>query len=196
MAFWKDYIRHVLPAFWHALALTDTLVIGVFIAAGISAAAFGFFGGHAEHPSWWIALAIFLVSLLVLLIRMPYRLYAQQRATINALNNQLARIAEDMLLVDLVKRIVGSDDLFVGENYSKCADALLSIRENAHLGKITVWGRKDVLSRDLALYPLTSIPAEYWDEFGIEYLLFTNDQKGKPIANEEQKRAKEYPRPS
>jgi uncharacterized integral membrane protein len=201
MAFWKDYIRHVLPAFWHALALTDTLVIGVFIAAGISAAAFGFFGGHAEHPSWWIALAIFLVSLLVLLIRMPYRLYAQQRATINALNNQLARITEDssrpifpdMLLVDLVKRIVGSDDLFVGENCSKCGDALRSIRENAHLGKITVWGRKNVLSKDLALYPLTSIPAEYWDEFGIEYLLFTDDQKGKTNRERGAKKSERVP---
>jgi hypothetical protein len=59
MSFWKDYLRQVLPTFWYALALTDTLVIGVFIVAGIFAAAFGFFGGHAEHPSWWIALAIF-----------------------------------------------------------------------------------------------------------------------------------------
>jgi hypothetical protein len=85
----------------------------------------------------------------------------------------------DMLLVDLVKRIVGSDDLFVGENCSKCCDALLSIRENAHLGKIAVWGRKNALSADLALYPLSPIPAEYWDEFSIEYLHFTDDQNGK-----------------
>jgi hypothetical protein len=48
---WKDYLQHVFPAFWHALALTDTLVIGVFIFAGIFAAAFNFFDGRAEHPS-------------------------------------------------------------------------------------------------------------------------------------------------
>jgi hypothetical protein len=95
MNFWKDYLRQVFPAFWHALAITDTLVIGVFILAGISAAAFGLFGGHGEHPAWWIALAIFLVSLLVLLIRIPYRLYAQQRTTINTLNDKLGRITED-----------------------------------------------------------------------------------------------------
>jgi len=91
---WKDYLRKVFPAFWHALALTDTLVIGVFIAAGI-AAGFGFFGGHAEHPSWWIALAIFVISLFVLLVRMPYRLYAEQRTVIHSLNDRLARISED-----------------------------------------------------------------------------------------------------
>ena len=91
---WKDYLRKVFPAFWHALALTDTLVIGVFIAAGI-AAGFGFFGGHAEHPFWWIALAIFVISLFVLLVRMPYRLYAEQRTVIYSLNDRLARISED-----------------------------------------------------------------------------------------------------
>ena len=88
MHFWKDYLRQVFWTFWHALALTDTLVIGTFIVAGILAA-FGFFGGHAEHPAWWIALAIFLVSLLVLLVIMPYRLYAEQRATIDLLNERL-----------------------------------------------------------------------------------------------------------
>jgi hypothetical protein len=95
MDFWKDYLRQVFRAFWHALERTDTLVIGVFILAGIMAAGFGFFGGHAEHPSWQIALAIFLISLFVLLVRVPYRLYAEQRTTINGLNNKIARIAED-----------------------------------------------------------------------------------------------------
>jgi hypothetical protein len=50
MNFWKDYLRQVFRAFWHALERTDTLVIGVFILVGIMAA-FGFFGGHDEHPS-------------------------------------------------------------------------------------------------------------------------------------------------
>jgi uncharacterized integral membrane protein len=89
MHFWKDYLRQVFSTFWHALALTDTLVIGTFIVAGVLAAAFGFFGGQAEHPAWWIALAIFLVSLVVLLVIMPYRLYAEQRATIDSLNERL-----------------------------------------------------------------------------------------------------------
>jgi hypothetical protein len=99
MNFLRDYLRQVFPAFWHALALTDTLVIGVFILAGMSAAAFGFFGGHGEHPSWLIALAIFLVSLLVLLVRIPYGLYAEQRTFINERNEKLARISEDRPLI-------------------------------------------------------------------------------------------------
>jgi uncharacterized membrane protein YtjA (UPF0391 family) len=88
MHFWKDYLRRVFWTFWHALALTDTLVIGTFIVAGILAA-FGFFGGHAEHPAWWIAGVIFLISLIVLLVRMPYTLYAKQRAAIASLNQRL-----------------------------------------------------------------------------------------------------------
>jgi uncharacterized membrane protein YtjA (UPF0391 family) len=88
MHFWKDYLRQILWTFWHALALTDTLVIGTFILAGILAA-FGFFGGHAEHPAWWIAGVIFLISLIVLLVRMPYTLYAKQRADIASLNQRL-----------------------------------------------------------------------------------------------------------
>jgi hypothetical protein len=94
-SFRKDYLREIIPAFWHALALTDTLVIGVFILAGGSATAFGLFGGHTEHPSWWIAFAIFLMSLLVLLVRIPYALYSKQRAKINELQDKLARIRED-----------------------------------------------------------------------------------------------------
>jgi hypothetical protein len=95
MGFWRDYLRQVLPAFWHALALTDTLVIGVFILAGISAAAFGLFGGHGEHPAWWIALVILLVALIILLVRIPYKLYAEQRTTINSLNEKLVKFSDD-----------------------------------------------------------------------------------------------------
>jgi hypothetical protein len=40
-------------------------------------------------------LAIFLISLFVLLVRVPYRLYAEQRTTMNGLNDQIARITED-----------------------------------------------------------------------------------------------------
>jgi hypothetical protein len=43
--FWKDYLRQVFwPPLWHALALTDTLVIGVFIVSGIITGGLGFFG--------------------------------------------------------------------------------------------------------------------------------------------------------
>jgi hypothetical protein len=87
MDFWKDYLREVFRAFWRALERTDTLVIGVLILAGISSL---WLGGHAEHPSWQVAFAIFIVSLFGLLIKMPYRLYAEQRTTIRSLKKRLA----------------------------------------------------------------------------------------------------------
>ena len=55
---------------------------------------------------------------------------------------------------------------------------MLAIRESGHLGKISVWGRRDVLTEDMDLYPRTLIPTDYWNEFGIDYLRFTDDHKG------------------
>jgi hypothetical protein len=92
--YWKDYLREVIPAYWRAFERTDTLVIVVFIVSGIFAI-FGFFGGHADHPSAQIALAILLLTLFVLLVKVPYRLYADQRGKIASLTDQLARIADD-----------------------------------------------------------------------------------------------------
>jgi hypothetical protein len=86
MGFWKDYMCEVFWAFWRALERTDTLIVLVIICAGISSL---WLGGHAEHPSWQIVLTIFLVSLFILLIKMPYRLYAEQRAAIHSLNQRL-----------------------------------------------------------------------------------------------------------
>lgn len=85
--FWKDYLREVFKAFWRALERTDTLVIFVFIISGIIISAV--LGGQADHPSWKVAFAIFIVSLFVLLVRMPYRLYAEQRKAIDLLKQQL-----------------------------------------------------------------------------------------------------------
>ena len=86
MSFWKDYLREVFRAFWHALERTDTLVIVVFILSGIGSAALG---RRTDHPSWKVAFAIFIVSLFGLLVRMPYRLYAEQRGTIESLKQKL-----------------------------------------------------------------------------------------------------------
>ena len=90
--FWQDYLYEVFKAFWRAFERTDTLVIVLLILSGLGSL---WFGGHADHPSWQIAFAIFLVSLFVLLIKMPYRLYAEQRAKIDSLTQRLARISED-----------------------------------------------------------------------------------------------------
>jgi hypothetical protein len=76
-----------------------------------------------------------------------------------------------MPLIDVVKRIVGSDDILVGENCSKTGEALLTIRERAHLGEVSVWARRDALTDDMTLYPLTLTARDYWDSFGIDYLI-------------------------
>jgi len=138
---------------------------------GIIALIFAMTGSFTGHPIllptwlWWAGAVL---SVGAIGVQAEWKLYQERSSS----------ILPDMRLVDLVERIVGSDDLF-GENFSKCSGALLSLRENAHLGKIAVWGRKNVLSADLLLYPLTSIPAEYWDEFSIDSLRFVADQNGK-----------------
>ena len=86
MTLWKDYLREVLRTFWQALERTDTLVITMFIVSGIASV---WLGSIPEHPSWKIAFAIFLVSLFVLLVKMPYCLYVQQRTAILVLTERL-----------------------------------------------------------------------------------------------------------
>jgi hypothetical protein len=44
----------------------------------------------------------------------------------------------------VVKRIVGSDDILVAENWSKTGAALLTIRERGHLGQLAVWAILDL----------------------------------------------------
>jgi hypothetical protein len=86
MPLWKGYLREVFSTFWKALERTDTLVIAMFILSGIASA---WLRINPEHPSWTIALAIFLTSFFVLLVKMPYRLYVRQRAMIDALTERL-----------------------------------------------------------------------------------------------------------
>jgi hypothetical protein len=84
--YWKDYLRELLRVCWRALERTDTLVILAFITSGIVSLGLG---THHEHPSWQISFTIFLVSLFFLLAKMPYKLYKEQRITINRLREGL-----------------------------------------------------------------------------------------------------------
>ena len=136
--------------------------------AGLALAAIGGVTGRSTILPTWFWLFVAFASAISMAIRAEWKAYRDEKA----------KIEPDMKLVDVVKRIVGSDDILVGENCSKTGSALLTIRESGHLGKIAVWGRRDVLTEDMDLYPRTPIPAEYWDEFGIDYLRFTDDQKG------------------
>ena len=145
------------------------------VAAGIA----GAIGKPIIVPTWvWLLIAF--ASAISMAIRAEWKAYRDAKA----------QIEPDMKLVDVVKRIVGGDGILVGENCSKTGTALLTIRERGHLGQIAVWGRRDVLVEDMDLSPRTSIPAEYWYEFDIDYLKFLDDQRG------ESKRVRSRPEPA
>jgi hypothetical protein len=113
-------------------------------------------------PAWvWIVVAV--GSAMSLAIRSDWQAYREE--------HQHPR--HDMRLETLVKRIVGSDDLRGSNNPDKAGKALNDIRERALQGESAVWGRRDALTTNLELYPLAPIPADYWDEFAINFLRFT-----------------------
>jgi hypothetical protein len=145
------------------------------VAAGIG----GAIGKPIILPTWvWLLIAF--ASAISMAIRAEWKAYRDAKA----------QIEPDMKLVDVVKRIVGSDDILVGENCSKTGTALLTIRERGHLGQIAVWARRDVVAEDMDVCPRTSIPAAYWYAFDIDYLKFLDDQRG------ESKRVRGHPEPA
>ena len=131
--------------------------------AGVS----GLTGWTLISPAW-VWLLIVIACAFAIAVRAEWKFY----------NGKQQKLQRDTPLEGLVKRIVGSEDILVGDNCRKTSDALLEIRERAHLEEIAVWGRRDVRSKDLAFYPSTLIPPEYWDEFGINYLQFTGARTG------------------
>jgi len=145
------------------------------VAAGIG----GAIGKPIILPTWvWLLIAF--ASAISMAIRAEWKAYRDAKA----------QIEPDMKLVDVVKRIVGSDDILVGGNCSKTSTALLMIRERGHLGQIAVWGRRDVPAEDMDLCPRSSIPAPYWYAFDIDHLKFLDDQRG------ESKRVHSHPEPA
>jgi hypothetical protein len=100
------------------------------------------------------------------------------RAERERYNEKRSEIKCDTAIIEGVERIVGTRDFSSADTPQKLSDALLALREKAHLGEITIWGRRDVKGRDLAWYPLSKIEHSYWDEYTIDYLTFTDDNKG------------------
>jgi hypothetical protein len=101
------------------------------------------------------------------------------RAERKIYDDKHADIKCDSTLAQLITRIVGSSDLFSAGNPHKVGEALLSVAELAHQDRLTVWGRRDVVTSDFGLYPRAKIPGNYWDEFAIDYLEFVRDVRGK-----------------
>jgi hypothetical protein len=124
--------------------------------------------GHAIVLPAWIWWVAAVVSAYAIAVKAEWKLY-QSRAS---------AVAPDMRLQDVLRHIIGSDNLFGSDNPQRTADALFAVREKAHLGQVSAWGRRNVGVQELAAYPLTPIPSEYWEEFGIGYLALLRDLRG------------------
>jgi hypothetical protein len=131
------------------------------------AAASGVIGRSLILPPWaWLLFAF--LGALSMAVRSEWAAFKERRRTVR----------RDMPLLAVVQRIVGAEEILVEGRQQQVGEALLAVRERAHLNELTVWARRDAITKDLALYPLSLVPSEYWDEFGIDYLPFTVDQKG------------------
>jgi hypothetical protein len=108
-------------------------------------------------PGWaWFSIAF--VAAISITVRAEWKSYQDKHA----------KIEPDMPLANAVARIIGSSDLFGGDNPNKTDAALLSLAEKAHLGLIKIWGRRDVSPRDYERTPRIDIPQAYWDEFATD----------------------------
>jgi hypothetical protein len=149
-------------------------VVGLLVAA-VS----GLIGQPLIMPSWaWLLVAF--LGALSMAVRAEWAAFKERRRTVR----------RDMALLAVVRRIVGAEEVLVEGKHQQVADALLALRERAHLNELIVWARRGAITKDLALYPLSQVPSEYWDEFEIDYLRFTDDQggisrrvRGKPRVN-------------
>ena len=78
-------------------------------------------------PSWgWLLIAA--VAFLWMAIRAEWIGFKDRASVISA----------DMKLVDVIKRILGSDDIFLEGNHVKIEEAFRSLRELAHLKTIII----------------------------------------------------------
>jgi hypothetical protein len=117
-------------------------------------------------PTWsWFLIAV--GATLWMAINARWQLYQA--------NNK--KIVPNMKLADALPFLVGSEELFAG-NSDRTADALLEIREKAHLKQIQLWGRRNVQTRYLNQYTLEVIEDIYWRDFGIDYLEFHKSKIG------------------
>jgi hypothetical protein len=108
------------------------------------------------------------------LIAIGCALWVAWRAERTLYEDKHAEVKCDMPLADVVARIVGSSEI----NH-KVDETFLKLMELAHQDRLAVWGRRDVRTSDYDLYPRAQIPSSYWDEFGIDYLDYIRDKRGK-----------------
>jgi hypothetical protein len=141
-------------------------VVGLLVAAA-SGLTDWLLGWHIIMPPWaWLVVAF--LGALSMAVRSDWAAFKER--------NRKPR--RDMPLLAAVQRIVGAEEIIVEGKQQQVADALLALRQHAHLNELTVWARRNAITNDLAQYLFSPVPSEYWEEFGIDYLPFIKDQRG------------------
>jgi hypothetical protein len=89
-----------------------------------------------------------------------------------------------MCLPDVVRRIVGTNELSPLKNpmagtAEAIGEALRDIREKAHLGLITVFGREGDVPGHKPIDPLGAIAKDHWADHRLDYMEFLQDNRGK-----------------
>ncbi len=125
-----------------------------------------------SFPSKWglIALVVLLAWAAVLTfhkVRIERDAFAQNRSP-----------QPDMPLSQAVQGILGITELWGDGSAGPIGQTLSDIRQQAHLGTISVWGRRDCPDGLESAYPLTEMHREDWDYIGISYLDFLSNEKG------------------
>lgn len=143
-------------------------VIGFVTTVAGAAKQFGFLPNVPIH-SWVLWLAA-IAALFVSAVKLQIKLDATKATS--------SIPAPDMTLLEVVQQIVGSKELFEQAGLpEKTLHALLAIREAALQWRLSVFGRKNVSTSHLELYPRAKIAQDYWHHAQIEYLAFMNDPK-------------------
>jgi hypothetical protein len=78
---------------------------------------------------------------------------------------------------ELEKSMERDDNPPSGE-YERAGEMLKELRQQARLGRLTVWGRLNATSGHEEHTPLSEIAADFWEKGSIGYMEFLKDGKG------------------
>jgi hypothetical protein len=83
----------------------------------------------------------------------------------------------EVTLEALVQRLSSSGDDLAGEGAKRKHQALITIRQKAALGLLSVWGRDGANQSVLDHYPLQPIPATHWTNAHVDYMQYIQNAR-------------------
>jgi len=159
MGTWKDY---------GVLVAHKWYVVFIGLIAGVIGTVKDI-GFDVPLPAWvWWVLALASLSWA------QFEAFRQVRSERNALRHP----EPDMSLSKVVRRILGTEDVWEADKIGPAGKALDAIRQKAVLGSVTIWGRRDCAEGHEANVPLVPIPKETWDVYQIDFMEFMKNEKG------------------